>query len=198
MTAQDERSALKVDPRTGNILLRNLSGNTIVFDSFSSEDEVQARAETGDIGFNVHVSGSVAATLSPSKAHVVKAQTLPKAQQIEDTQTMIDALHAEVARHNQTCAELLRSLSPVAPPTTKDTTPFSYPVQAEATPIDAEIMPLYPTPCYPSAASKRPKITFAQTLMYNQLPPASSSAFLPRRERIAVSALQKLERSSQE
>ena len=36
-----EQSVLKVDSSTGDILVGNLSGNTIVFDSFSSEDEVQ-------------------------------------------------------------------------------------------------------------------------------------------------------------
>ena len=47
MTAPDEdaieQSLLKVDSSTGDISVRNLSGNTIVFDSFSSEDEVQGR-----------------------------------------------------------------------------------------------------------------------------------------------------------
>ena len=172
MTAPDEdaieQSVLKVDSSTGDISVRNLSGNTVVFDSFS--DEVKDRTPSAARkGFNVHVSGNVATTLSPSMVHayrVVDCQNPPKATPaIEDTHkidmAVIDDLHADIARQKQRCAELLSSPTPVVPslyplcepgvakPTTKDitlsfdtldATLFSYPMQ-----VDLQVKDAVPT-----------------------------------------------------
>lgn len=57
-----------------SISLSNLSGTTVIFDSFSSEDEVSERLIPGNVQaythtkFSVHVSGVVSAILSPSTA----------------------------------------------------------------------------------------------------------------------------------
>ena len=165
----------------------------------------------------------------------------------------IDALHAEIARHKQRCAELLSSPSPlvsplyslrepgVEKPTTTDllfvnmdanmfpmqvdpqlkdmvtaaekatTIPmFDMPTMDAETTLWHDALPLYPIPCYPSdpvEPNKGSKSTFAQVLISNQAAldsqPTRSftevrpSAFLPRKERIAVSALQELGRSDQ-
>lgn len=75
----DNIQRLNVDDHTGNIKCSNIGGTSLIFDSYSDEDQVQSRnpiinniRKIGDssrhfrVNFNVSVIGSAAVVLSPS------------------------------------------------------------------------------------------------------------------------------------
>lgn len=106
-----------------SVSVSNLSGDVLVFDSISSEEEVSERRIPGTrvlthTKFSVHVSGVVAAMLSPSVAEsfkLVRAKrrwTRPAKRSIEVKQEEpesvdLDDLHMQIAMQKQKCAMLM-------------------------------------------------------------------------------------------
>ena len=130
-----DNGTLLSDDRTGDLRLRNVSGTTVIFDSFSSAEDVRRRNPlTNSIsrlndptrhfltGFSVSVTGPVAAILTPDMVEAYqKVEKRPRAPPVVPRSTIVTEFDLEIERRKRRCALLFQdtpvSLSSNSPPT---------------------------------------------------------------------------------
>jgi hypothetical protein len=123
--SQEPSCQMRVDRQTGDIQLRNTCGTTVIFDSFSSEEEVRQRnvvknsvSKLNDTSrhflanLNISIASPVAAVLSP--ASVQSYRTVDrKPPPIETKQPIIiTEFDMEIERRKRQCAMLFGDIQP--------------------------------------------------------------------------------------
>ena len=106
-----KQNLVTVDPKSGNIVAANLTGDTVVFNSYSDVRGCNP-TKSGKVNFQVKIAGNVAAVLDAnmvSKYRIEeKVGSKRKLEEVED----LDSLYSEIALQREQCALLLRDDTP--------------------------------------------------------------------------------------
>jgi hypothetical protein len=118
-------NTLLSDDQTGDLRLRNMGGTTVIFDSFSSAEDVRRRNPLSNsisrlndpsrhflAGFSVSVTGPVAAILSTDTVEEYqRVEKRPRAPPVVQRSTIITDFDLEIERRKRQCALLFRDTS---------------------------------------------------------------------------------------